>query len=169
MIKEDAQEFKDRIKKAGEYVFGNDNAQILLDEKIMREFGLGLSSEQRKPNSHLSLLSMVDAWYKLGINPYENMICQTPPFKLRLGIVEYLFKNPELLEESLETALYDKEIRGDDLEFHTAVNNWSTVIENGDTVGYRNQFDNTKNFFKNRLEEGMKKSSDLIKKLNNRN
>jgi hypothetical protein len=35
----------------------------------------------------------------------------------------HLFKNEELLEESIETALYDKTIRGDDLEFHSAVRN----------------------------------------------
>ncbi|MBU4245522.1 MAG: prephenate dehydrogenase [Nanoarchaeota archaeon] len=166
MIKENAQEFTDRIKKAGEYVFGHDNTPILLDEAIMREFGLGLSSENKMPNSHLSLLSMVDAWYQLKTNPYENMICQTPPFRLRLGIVEHLFKNPDLLKESLDAALYNKEIRGDDLEFHTAVREWATIIGNGDTKGYQNQFDTTKAFFKNRLEEGMKKSGDLIKKLN---
>ena len=61
---------------------------------------------------------MGDAWHQLKINPYDNMMCQTPPFKLRLGIVEYLFKNDELLEKTIKTALYDKSIRGDDLEFH---------------------------------------------------
>ncbi len=166
MKKENAQEFKDRIKKAGEYVFGHDNTPILLDDAIMREFGLGLSSENRMPNSHLSLLSMVDAWHQLKINPYENMICQTPPFRLRLGIVEHLFKNSDLLKESLDAALYNKEIRGDDKEFDTAVKEWATIIGNGDTKGYQNQFNTTKTFFKNRLEEGMKKSGDLIKKLN---
>ncbi|WP_246230160.1 hypothetical protein [Mucilaginibacter humi] len=44
---------------------------------------------------------MVDAWYHLGVNPYDNLICQTPPFRLRLGIAEYLFKDEELLEESI--------------------------------------------------------------------
>jgi hypothetical protein len=46
-------------------------------------------------------------------------------FPPALGIAEYLFKNEELLEESIETALYDKTIRGDDLEFHSAVREWS--------------------------------------------
>ncbi|HLD49137.1 MAG TPA: prephenate dehydrogenase, partial [archaeon] len=56
-------------------------------------------------------------------------------------------------------------IRGDDLEFHTAVREWSKIIENGDSEGYKKQFEETKAFFADRLEEGMKKSDELIKML----
>lgn len=164
MIQEDEKLFSDRIKKAGEFVFGNDDSPILLDDKIMKESNLGNKNE-RKPNSHLSLLAMVDAWYNLDINPYKNLICQTPLFRLRLGIVEYLFRDKELLEESIKTALFDKRIRGDDLEFHTAVREWSSIINHGDTEGYKQQFDSTRDFFKERIPEGMKRSNELIKKL----
>ena len=58
----------------------------------------------------------------------DNLFCYALPFRLRLGIAEYLFKNEELLEESIVTALYDKTIRGDDLEFHSAVREWSSII-----------------------------------------
>jgi prephenate dehydrogenase (NADP+) len=34
-----------------------------------------------------------------------------------VGIAEYLFRNEELLEESIKAALFDKEIRADDIEF----------------------------------------------------
>jgi prephenate dehydrogenase (NADP+) len=131
----------------------------------MGKFSLGRPSAERKPNSHLSLLSMVDSWNESGVSPYNNLICQTPPFRLRLGIAEYLFKNPDLLEESIRTALHDRSIRGDDLEFHSAVREWSTIIGNGDAAGYKNQFEGTKLFFKDRLEEGMKKSGELIRRL----
>ncbi len=164
MIQEDEPTFRERIKKAGDFVFGNNDAPILLDNSIMGEFSLG-SQKQRKPNSHLSLLAMVDAWHKLGVNPYTNLICQTPVFRLRLGIAEYLFKNPELLEESIKTALFDKAIRRDDLEFHTAVGEWASLISHGDTEGYKQQFADTKQFFDNRIPEGMKRSIELIKRL----
>jgi prephenate dehydrogenase (NADP+) len=165
MIQEDEKTFRERIETVGDFVFKDKESPILLDDKIMGEFSLGIPPEQRKPNSHLSLLSMVDAWHQLGINPYNNLICQTPPFRLRLGIAEYLFRNPALLEESIKAALYDKGIRGDDLEFHTAVREWETIIRNGDTVGYHNQFTDTKEFFKDRLIEGRKKSVELINRL----
>ena len=164
MIQEDEQGFRDRVRKSSEFVFGNNDSPILLDDKVMGEFSLGNPME-RKPNSHLSILSMVDAWHQLGINPYKNLICQTPLFRLRLGIAEYLFRNPELLEESVQTALFDRGIRGDDLEFHTAVREWANIVEHGDTAGYKQQFDASRKFFKDRIPEGMKRSNDLIKRL----
>lgn len=165
MIQEDEQQFRERISRARESIIGGDNSHILLDDRVMGEFSLGIPSEQRTPNSHLSLLSMADAWHQAGINPYDNMICQTPPFRLRLGIVEYLFRSPELLEETIHTALYDKRIRRDDLEFHTAVREWSTTIGNGDVAGYHRQFEDTKKFFADRIPEGMRKSGELIRRL----
>lgn len=165
MIQEDEQQFRERIRKAREAVFNSRNSPVLLDDKVMGEFSLGVQPEQRTPNSHLSLLSMADAWRQAGVNPYGNLICQTPPFRLRLGIVEYIFRDPELLEESIRTALFDKRIRRDDLEFHTAVREWSTIISNGDISGYHRQFESTRTFFADRLPEGMRKSGELIKRL----
>ncbi len=166
MIKEDEKGLRNRLQSAVDFIFENENSPILLDDAVMGDFGLGLASEERTPNSHLSLFAMADAWHQLGINPYKNLICQTPIFRLRLGIVEYLFKNPDLFEESVNTALYNKKIRGDDLEFHTAVNTWASIIGNGDLAGYKNKFEETKAFFgEERLKEGMKDSTELIKKL----
>ncbi len=167
MIKEDAMQFTQRVMEAGNAIFNysaGDGRPIMLDDAAMGEFSLGAQGISA-PNSHLSLLAMVDAWHQSGINPYDNMICQTPVFRLRLGIAEYLFRNKELLEESIRTALFDKSIRGDDLEFHTAVREWATIIGHGDGNGYRQQFDSTRDFFRERLSQGMRKSDELIKKL----
>ena len=165
MIKEEADTFRKRLYKARDFIFGQNHKPLMLDEKVMQEFSLSAGSENRKPNSHLSLLSMVDAWYHLGINPYDNLICQTPPFRLRLGIAEYLFKNEDLLEESIETALFDKTIRGDDLEFHSAVREWSSIIGYGDMEGYKQHFEQVKTFFAGRLEHGRTQSAEMIRKL----
>ena len=165
MIREEERTFRERLYEARDFVFHESRKPILLSDKVMKEFSLGDHHELAKPNSHLSILSMVDAWYHLGVNPYDNLICQTPPFRLRLGIAEYLFKNEELLEESIETALYDKTIRGDDLEFHSAVREWSALIGFGDMEGYKKHFNDTKAFFADRLEEGNKQSAELIRRL----
>ena len=165
VIKEDEIAFKERIMKATDFVFKNVDSPIFLDNNVMGEFSLGINSDNRTPNSHLSLLAMIDAWYQMRINPYNNLICQTPPFRLRLGIAEYLFRDKELLYESLQTALSDKKIRGDDLEFHSAVREWASIIERKDLVGYKQQFDETRSFFKDRIPEAMKKSTELIKRL----
>lgn len=162
-----AREFRQRINRAKAAIFNDDNTPILLDDQIMGEFSLGIPSEQGTPNSHLSLLAMVDAWYQAGINPYDNMICQTPVFRLRLGIVEYLFRHPELLEESIRAALYNTKIRRDDLEFHTATREWNTLIQNGNAVGYHRKFEDfsVRSVFASRIPEGMKRSGHLISQL----
>ena len=165
MIKEEEAAFRARLYRARDFVFHESRKPIMLNDSVMKEFSLSQHAAEQKPNSHLSILSMVDAWYHLGVNPYDNLICQTPPFRLRLGIAEYLFKNEELLEESIETALYDKTIRGDDLEFHSAVREWSSIIGYGDMEGYKKHFNDVQSFFKGRLDEGNKQSAELIRRL----
>ena len=165
MIKEEENDFRARLYRARDFVFHESRKPIMLNDSVMKEFSLSQKPEQQKPNSHLSILSMVDAWYHLDVNPYDNLICQTPPFRLRLGIAEYLFKNEELLEESIKTALYDKTIRGDDREFHSAVREWSSIIGYGDMEGYKKHFNDVQTFFKGRLEEGNKQSAELIRRL----
>lgn len=166
MIMEKEAEFRQRIKEVKHFLFPDDKQFLLLDNQVMKEFSLSGTGAPHTPNSHLSLLSMADAWYHLKINPYDNLICQTPPFRLRLGIVEYLFRNEELLEESIAAAIYDKQIRADDLEFHSSVREWSSIIGYGDINGYKQHFDQTKNFFNDRLEQGRLQSAELISRLN---
>ena len=165
ILSEDELQFRERISLAKKNILSNDS-KILLDEKIMQEFNLGISSENSTHNSHLSLLAMADAWKKLEVNPYDNLICQTPLFRLRLGIVENLFRTDKLLEETIQTALNNKLVRTDDLEFNAAVKEWSSIIRNGDTTKYKEQFEDAKTFFAEMLSEGMKKSGELIKRLN---
>lgn len=168
IVREEGSEFKQRIEYARKRVFGSVEKPIMLDDAIMGEFSLG-DVRTRKPNSHLSLLAMVDAWSELGISPYKNLLCQTPIFRLRLGIAEYLFRTPELLQESIDTALCDRTIRGDDFEFCTAVHEWSSLVCHKQIAGYKQQFDETKEFLKDRIPEGMKKSGELIARLAEKN
>ena len=165
MIQEEEKVFRERLYKARDFVFHESRTPIMLNDTVMEEFAFHGNQSERRPNSHLSILSMVDAWHHLGVNPYDNLIGQTPPFRLRLGIAEYLFKNEDLLEESIQTALYDKSIRGDDLEFHSAVREWSSIINYGDMEGYKKHFNQVQAFFSDRLAEGQKQSGDMIRKL----
>ena len=61
--------------------------------------------------------------------------------------------------------MYDKGIRADDLEFHSAVREWASIIEYGDMDGYITHFNQVKDFFADRLQDGAKQSSRLIEKL----
>jgi prephenate dehydrogenase (NADP+) len=79
MIQEEEDTFRKRLYRARDFVFHESRKPIMLSDKVMKEFSLSDHHELQKPNSHLSILSMVDAWYHLGVNPYDNLICQTPP------------------------------------------------------------------------------------------
>lgn len=69
-----------RIREAGAAVFSKDaEAQdLLLSDEVLDKFSLSKGPKQRRPNNHLSLLAIVDCWWKLGIVPYQHMICSTP-------------------------------------------------------------------------------------------
>lgn len=165
MISEDEESFREMVYEAKGKLFGNKEIPLMLNDKLMANYSLN-SNFDHKPNSHLSLLSMAVTWARLGSNPYENLVCQTPPFKLRVGMVEYLFRNEELLEESIKAALFDKSIRKDDLAFHTSVQEWAHIVESKDIEAYRKHFERTKEFLADRLDAGRTISSLLIERLN---
>ncbi len=167
MIEEDEVNFRKAIYEARDFVFQNHPEKLMLDDVILSEFALNQDAGH-KPNSHLSLLAMVVTWHRLGVNPYQNHLVQTPPFKLRVGMAEYLFLNEERLEESIKTALFEKSARSEDLAFHTSVHEWANIVANGDKTGYKNHFETTKAFLSDRLEEGRNLSTKLIEKLNGR-
>lgn len=83
----------------------------------------------------------------------------------KVGIAEYLFRHEKLLERSIKAALYDKDIRVDDMEFVKAVSGWASVISIGSFGGYQSRFEEVSAFFADRLEEARNKSSELISKL----
>lgn len=62
---------------------------ILLSDRILDQFSMGSKPEPgegARPNSHLSLLAMVDCWHRLGIKPYDHLdVAGTPVFMLWIG------------------------------------------------------------------------------------
>lgn len=81
MLEGRREELKQRVKAAGAAVFkeGTEGQDLLLKDEVLDRFSLSQSSrEAAPPNNHLSLLAIVDCWSKLGIVPYDHMICSTP-------------------------------------------------------------------------------------------
>lgn len=74
------QELADRIKTAGAAVFKQEPGEhdLLLSDDLLDRFSLSKGPKEKTPNNHLSLLAIVDTWWKLGIVPYDHMICSTP-------------------------------------------------------------------------------------------
>ncbi|PKY59493.1 Prephenate dehydrogenase [Rhizophagus irregularis] len=173
MVQEKEEEFTARVKTAGEFVFGKPTdpheQPILLSDTILDQFSLSsVPREKRKPNSHLSLLGMVDCWYTLEINPYEHMVCQTPLFRLWMGITEYLFHNQDMLNEAIHSALHSKEIRVDDMEFCSAAKGWAECVIIGNMEAYQKRFEDTAQFFESRFAESKKIGSEMIKVIVNK-
>ena len=117
-----------------------------------------------RPNSHLSLLAMVDCWAHLGINPYVHLdLAATPIFRLFLGVAEHLFQSLTLLESALHSAIYDHWHRADDLEFVVAARGWSQCVRFGNFEDYKRRFEETRQFFQPRFDEAGKLGSEMIK------
>ncbi|GAM84100.1 hypothetical protein ANO11243_020920 [Dothideomycetidae sp. 11243] len=159
-------ELRDRIWTAGKAVFGTvgerKSGGVLLEDELLDRFSLGTKPKERVRNNHLSLLAMVDCWWKLGIVPYDHMICSTPLFRLWLGITEYLFRNKELLDEVVDTAIEDNTFRADDLEFTFAARDWSDRVSFGNMDGYREKFETIQSYFAPRFPEATKVGNQMI-------
>jgi prephenate dehydrogenase (NADP+) len=74
------EELRRRVEEAKAAVFDGDMQEddLLLKDEVLDRFSLGDLPPERVKNNHLSLLAMVDCWWKLGIKPYKHMICSTP-------------------------------------------------------------------------------------------
>ncbi|KAF2458020.1 prephenate dehydrogenase, partial [Lineolata rhizophorae] len=164
MLAGQREELTARIMAARKSIFdpgrGHD---LLLKDDVLDRFSLGDIPPQRVKNNHLSLLAMADCWYKLGIDPYEHMICETPLFRLWLGAVQYLFQDSELLDEVIDTAVEDKSFRADDLEFTFAARDWSERVSLGNMDGYRERFEQIQRYFAPRFPEATRLGNEMIK------
>ncbi|PVH81707.1 Prephenate dehydrogenase [Cadophora sp. DSE1049] len=158
-------ELEDRIIKAGAKVFPSQSwdEDLLLKDEVLDRFSLGKKPETPLPNNHLSLLAMVDCWSQMGIVPYDHMICSTPLFRLWLGVTEYLFRKPALLNDVIRVAIEDNTFRSDDLEFTFAARGWSECVAFGDFEGYRDRFQSTQKFFEPRFADATKVGNEMIK------
>lgn len=79
MLSGKRRELTSRIMTARSAVFsGARRENLLLNDDVLDRFSLGEKPPHRVKNNHLSLLAMVDCWWKLGIVPYDHMICSTP-------------------------------------------------------------------------------------------
>ncbi|KAF2764678.1 hypothetical protein EJ03DRAFT_301576 [Teratosphaeria nubilosa] len=140
MLAGDREGLRSRILTARDAVFGRrreGHEQLLLQDELLDRFSLGEKPATRVKNNHLSLLAMVDCWWKLGIVPYDHMICSTPLFRLWLGITEYVFRTSEFLDECIDTAIADNTFRADDLEFTFGARDWSERVDLGNMVWLR--------------------------------
>ncbi|KAI1809138.1 prephenate dehydrogenase [Poronia punctata] len=167
-------ELRERVFRAKEKVFGSDDnpkwgGKPLLRDDVLDKFSLGqpaaaaAADSAPLPNSHLSLLAMVDCWSALGIVPYDHMICSTPLFRLWLGVTESLFRNPARLEDAVRVAAEDKAFRSDDLEFTFAARGWAECVSLGHFETWKDRFVKTQRFFEPRFPGAIEVGNAMVK------
>jgi len=80
-----------------------------------------------------------------------------------LGITEYLFRTPALLEETIETAIEDDSFRADDLEFTFAARDWSERVNLRAFDAYKEKFEKVQQYFAPRFPEAQRLGNEMIK------
>jgi prephenate dehydrogenase (NADP+) len=168
MLEGNAAELRRRVYDAKERVFGAEanpkwGARPLLREGILDRFSLGEKPDRPRPNNHLSLLAMVDCWARMGIVPYDHMLCSTPLFRLWLGVTEHLFRTPGMMDEALRIAIEDQTYRSDDLEFTFAARGWAECVSLGHFDTWKSRFMDTQEFFKPRFEQATIVGNEMMK------
>jgi prephenate dehydrogenase (NADP+) len=168
MLEGNAKGLRDRVYSAKGKVFGAESRpkwadKPLLDAALLDKFTLGRKGDAPRPNNHLSLLAMVDCWAELGIEPYDHMLCSTPPFRLRLGITEHLFRSPGMLDAALRIAIEDPTYRSDDLEFTFAARGWAECVNLGHFETWKKRFEITQEFFQPRFKEAITVGNAMMK------
>lgn len=146
---------------------------ILMSDTLLNQFHMaarkvhdGKKTElsPSRPNSHLALLSIVDCWQRLHIDPYAHLdLAATPIFRLWIGVCEYLFRSPARLREAVHAAIHVHDFRSDDTEFVIAARGWAQAVQYGDFGLYRWRFENTSQFFAPRFEEANKIGAEMLK------
>lgn len=169
MLSGDADVLRKRVYQSRDKVFrghgSNDAAPILLSEDLLDQFSLGKNADASKPNpnSHLSLLAMVDCWSALGIDPLAHLeLAGTPIFRMWIGVAEYLFRCPSRLDAAIDAAIRDVSHRTDDLEFTLAARGWSQCISFGSFELYERRFTETAKFFEPRFAEAADVGAQMI-------
>ena len=160
------EELERRVKTAAAAVFKAGGEDLLLEEEVLDRFSHGELPTERVRNNHLSLLAMVDCWWKLKIVPYDHMICSTPLFRLWLGAAEYLFRKPGQLDEAIDAAFENRwKFRGDDFEFALAARDWSQLISSANMEGYREKFESIQQYFRDRdrFDDATRIGNEMIK------
>lgn len=171
MISRKEEDLKKRILSARNYVFGlpgsynATSSPIFPSDEFFSNFAVGEPSDSPSPpNSHLTLLGIVDCWHQLKINPFDHLdLAATPVFRMWFGLIQFLFQSTERLEATISASIHDLSYRSDDCEFVLAARGWSQCISYGDFGLYRQRFEHTAEFFSPMFEEGKGKIGEMMK------
>lgn len=163
---------RERVYAARAKVFpeGDSTMPIFLSESVLDQFTIGANqnpaaiSGTPRANSHLSILSMVDSWAQLNIQPFKHLnLAATPIFRMWIGIAQALYRSPEKLDKAIDDAISDVSHRSDDLDFVVAARGWSQCVSFGNFKLYEERFEKTRAFFEPRFKPAIELGAQMIK------
>lgn len=170
MIAGDEDGLRERIFAARDGVFGKPGSPrggppVFLSDDVFSRFAVGDPvAGPGPPNSHLTLLAIVDCWHTLGLKPFEHLeLAATPIFRMWFGVIEYLFRSQDRLDRCIKAAVHDLSYRSDDCEYVVAARGWSQCVGYGDFALYQRRFEETAKFFGPMFEEGKGKGNAMLK------
>lgn len=172
MISRDEEGFRKRVYAGRDHVFGPPDSPIksttppmFLSDEVFSTFAIGEpAAGPSPPNSHLTILAIVDCWRQLDLNPFLHLeLAATPVFRLWFGLIHYLFRSSERLDKAIHAALNNLDYRNDDCEFVLAARGWSQCISYGDFDLYQTRFQDTAKFFEPNIKEGKGKGDAMMK------
>ncbi|ODV88590.1 hypothetical protein CANCADRAFT_125622 [Tortispora caseinolytica NRRL Y-17796] len=167
-IQGDKETLRSRLYNVRDTLFSPERSQshkLLLSDDLLDEYSLStVPKDERTPNSHLSLLAVGDCWYRLGINPFDHMICSTPIFRILIGVTEYVFAT-SLLDDAINTGINDHSFRHDDLEFTLAARSWADVVAAGSFDLYKHRFEKVSQFFVPQKDDALAVGNKMIQKI----
>ncbi|MDE1825308.1 MAG: prephenate dehydrogenase [Candidatus Micrarchaeota archaeon] len=161
--KGDIRRIRETLSKAGDAAFIPRKMRIL-DNSVMQEFSLScIPKEERLGNSNISLFSHPLAWLNTGVNPFFSPELAPPPARFMCDMVQALFQDKELFEESIN-AMADRKLIAHDEIFLDSLKTLTGIIARHDLTAYTNVFDSTKTFFNGRLAEAVRRSDELVER-----
>lgn len=171
MVSNDEDGLRKRVHAGRDHVFGppgsprSSSPPMFLSEEVFSSFAIGEpAAGPSPPNSHLTILAIVDCWYQIGLNPFLHLeIAATPVFRLWFGLIHHLFYSPERLDKAIHAAVHNLDYRADDCEFVLAARGWSQCISYGDFQLYEDRFQQTAEFFKPQISEAKGKGNAMMK------
>lgn len=150
-----------RVNEIKAFIFEYIKEPIHLDDPKMGPFRL---DNEFAEDSNLSPIVQGDVWFQRGVNPYDNPACRTGYYKLRLGQVEHIFTNRDLLESSLNVLKEGRELN-ESLAFTMSADAVSTVIENKNAPAFHKMFDDCYRHYENAIPAAMKETDDAIERV----
>lgn len=161
IVSDKRDEYRERVLNAKRVLFGGLDLEPILNSDVMGQF---INAGTVKPNSHFSIVQYAVAQAEGGRNPFADIKATTPLFTSLLCLMDFIFLNVDLLEESIAAPFEIPSLRSDDLVFHDQIHGWSNDLLFENELGYDTRHARMiENLDESTLEQEVEKSRQVVR------